>query len=73
MNDGSRFNGAAPVRTRIDLSAAAAQMAMLRLQWGRACEDADSTRFEDQWDTQLLGFNGAAPVRTRIGRIPSNT
>ena len=35
------------------------------LQWGRACEDADSpsTLFMFSCST---GFNGAAPVRTRI-------
>ena len=37
-----RFNGAAPVRTRIAVDVKADGVAAAELQWGRACEDADS-------------------------------
>ena len=38
------FNGAAPVRTRIGCSISADGKLINCLQWGRACEDADSHR-----------------------------
>ena len=51
------FNGAAPVRTRIASRIAHTTRTRRRLQWGRACEDADSAsrsrtsrlRFILQW------------------------
>ena len=37
-----------------------------RLQWGRACEDADRMKSPLSRLSESFCFNGAAPVRTRI-------
>ena len=39
------------------------------LQWGRACEDADSYRTRILAAPSATCFNGAAPVRTRIDTL----
>ena len=41
-----------------------------RLQWGRACEDADRY-YPLLYGIGMRGFNGAAPVRTRIAVRPT--